>query len=97
MELLATSSGSEVKDKLKVSGLRHVKGKVLEVPVVVGAYATLECALGSSRRVGDNFLLLGEVKASYSTAAFTDRWDFQVYRPILYTGWRDGMATYPDY
>ena len=96
MELLASSSGSEVRDKLKAAGIRHVEGRVLEVPVVVGAQATLECSLRSSRRVGDHVLLLGEVKASYATAAFTDKWDFRRYKPVLYTGWRGGMTTYPE-
>ena len=94
-ERLATVSGAKVKDKLADAGLEHATGKKLKVPVIRGAPATLECGLRSARKAGDHLLLSGRVVASYTTGAFTDFWDFSSYKPLLYTGWRDGMTTYP--
>ncbi len=95
LERLATVSGAKVKDKLADAGLKHVGGMELKVPVVRGSLATLECRLWSAKRIGDHLLLIGEVRAARSSGAFTDFWDFSCYRPILYTGWKDGMTTYP--
>ena len=92
---LATVSGTKVKDKLADAGLEHGTGKRLKVPVIRGAFATLECSLKSTKRTGDHLLLIAKVVASYSTGAFTDFWDYSQFRPLLYTGWRDGMTTYP--
>jgi flavin reductase (DIM6/NTAB) family NADH-FMN oxidoreductase RutF len=93
---LATLSGAKVKDKLKEAGLSHVNGRILGVPVIEGSIATLECKLRESRRLGDHLLLVGTVKAAYASEAFTEFWDFGRYRPVLYTGWRDGLTTYPE-
>jgi len=91
---LGSTSGSLVKDKLAAAGLRHKRGSALRVPVIVGAVASLECALKSRRGIGDHFMLIGEVKAARAEPAFTDYWDFEKYVPILYAGWQDGLATY---
>lgn len=93
---LATVSGTRVRDKLTDAGLVHTVGTKLKVPVVRRAFATLECKLRSMWRTGDHMLLLAEVCAAYSTRAFVDFWDYTKYRPLLYTGWRGGMTTYPD-
>ncbi len=95
MERLASASGKDVKDKLANAGLIHNKGKKVDAPVIEGAVATLECRLHSKQKPGDHALLFGLVKACYASDSFTDFWDFERYKPILYTGWRDGMSTYP--
>ena len=93
---LATLSGAKVKDKLKESGLSHVNGQILSVPVIERSIATLECKLRESSRHGDHLLLVGMVKAAYASGAFTEFWDFGRYRPVLYTGWREGLTMYPE-
>ena len=93
---LATVSGATVKDKLADAGLKHGGGTELDVPVIRDAFATLECRLKSKRRTGDHLLLIAEVLAASSSAAFTDFWDYSRYKPLLYAGWRGGMTTYPD-
>lgn len=93
---LATLSGAKVKDKLAAAGLRHANGERLKVPVIEGSLATLECRLKSKRRTGDHLLLVAEVEAASAASTFTDFWDYSKYRPVLYTGWRDGMTTYPE-
>ena len=92
---LATVSGGKVKDKLADAGLAYTQGTTLRVPVIDKALATLECRLSGTRKVGDLLLLTGRVRAARATGAFADFWDFSKYRPLLYTGWRDGMTTYP--
>jgi len=94
MQRLASSSGRNIANKLKRSGLSQKAGAVLDVPVVKGAEATLECHLQSKTRIGDHVLLVGLVKACYSTDKFSEFWDFKRYTPVLYTGWREGMTTY---
>ena len=96
LESLATLSGARVRDKLAEAGLKHAKGTALDVPVIRGSLATLECELRSKKRTGDHLLLIAEVRAARSTGAFTDFWDYTEYYPVLYTGWKDGMTTFPS-
>jgi flavin reductase (DIM6/NTAB) family NADH-FMN oxidoreductase RutF len=95
VSLLATTSGSTSKDKLRAAGLEHSPGPALGVPVLKGAKATLECWLVKKRPIGDHLLLTGLVEAAYASNQFDELWDFGKYRPILYTGWKDGLTTYP--
>lgn len=95
MSGLATSSGAGVKDKLSEVGLAHRRGKKARVPVLRDAVATVECALRSSRKVGDHLILMGRVESAYASEAFTDAWDYAKYAPILYTGWREGLTLFP--
>jgi flavin reductase (DIM6/NTAB) family NADH-FMN oxidoreductase RutF len=97
MSLLATISGAKVKDKLSEAGLKHATGAKLKVPVIGSAIATIECRLKTSKRFGDHLLLVGKVEAAYASKAFVEFWDFSNYMPILYTGWRDGLTTYPGH
>jgi len=92
---LASVSGSKVEDKLSDAGLKYSKGARLKVPVIHGAAATLECSLAAKQRFGDHLLLVGEIRAARATGAFNGFWDFAKYRPLLYTGWRDGLTTLP--
>ena len=92
---LAVTSGAKVKDKLNDAGLRHTMGTTLDVPVIDGAEATLECKLSSKAKFGDHLLIVGLVKAAYAGDSFGENWDFSKYRPLLYSGWKDGLTTYP--
>lgn len=96
MSALATVSGSRTKDKLEDAGLPHRRGAKVAAPVLADAVATLECSLSSRRKTGDHLLLVGRVEAAYAIPAFADSWDFTKYRPMLYSGWRDGLTLYPD-
>ena len=95
MARLATVSGAKVEDKLSDAGLAHGPGTKARVPVPRDALATIECSLKSSRRAGDHLILLGTVEAAYASDAFTDAWDYRIYRPILYTGWKEGLTLFP--
>jgi flavin reductase ActVB len=95
ISLLATVSGAKVKDKLEEAGLKHTTGTKLKVPVVTDALATMECSLRSAKPLGDHRLLVGVVEAAYASGAFSEFWDFSKYRPLLYTGWREGLTRYP--
>lgn len=92
---LATVSGAKVKDKLADAGLEHGVGNKLKVPVIRSASATLECRLRSKKRTGDHLLLIAQVRDARSNDAFAEFWDYNRYKPLLYTGWRDGMTTLP--
>jgi flavin reductase (DIM6/NTAB) family NADH-FMN oxidoreductase RutF len=84
-----------VKDKLADAGLGYSLGARLKVPVLDESVASLECALKSKKKLGDHLLLVGRVMAAHASESFNDFWDFARYRPLLYTGWRDGLTTYP--
>jgi flavin reductase (DIM6/NTAB) family NADH-FMN oxidoreductase RutF len=92
---LATVSGAKVRDKLADAGLKYARGTKLNVPIVDGAAASLECSLRSKKKLGDHLMLIGEVEAARATDAFTDFWNFARYRPLLYTGWQGKLTTYP--
>ena len=92
---LASVSGAKVEDKLSDAGLKYSKGEKLKVPVIRGAAAVLECSLAEKRKFGDHLLLVGRVRAARASGAFDGFWDFARYRPLLYTGWREGLTTLP--
>ena len=92
---LASVSGAKVEDKLADAGLEYSRGEKLKVPVILNSAATLECSLAAKRKFGDHLLLVGEVKSARATDAFDGFWDFARYRPLLYTGWREGLTTLP--
>ena len=95
MSQLATLSGAKLIDKLRGAGLSHERGRVLNVPVIKGSFATLECKLKETKRYGDHLLLVGAVKNANASKAFTEFWDFDEYKPLLYTGWRNKLTVYP--
>jgi len=53
------------------------------------------CIRDRADKYGDHLLLVGAVKNAHASSAFTGFWDFAEYRPILYTGWRDGLTIFP--
>jgi len=92
---LASVSGAKTEDKLTDAGLKYTRGEKLKVPVIKDASGILECSLTGKRRFGDHLLLMGEVRAARASDAFDGFWDFAKYRPLLYTGWREGLTTLP--
>lgn len=96
MERLATVSGAKVKDKLTEVGLQYKTGSKVRTPVITDSAASIECRLVSRKKLGDHVLLVGKVEASRASKDFSDFWEFKGYKPILYTGWREGMTTYPE-
>lgn len=91
---LVTLDDASTQDMLSKVGLSHSGGKKLKVPCIDSAVATIECALSSEAGFGDHRMLVGSVEAAYASDAFKEFWDFTRYRPILYTGWREGLTTY---
>ncbi len=96
VSFLASNSGSRYRNKISSAGLRSAKGRSLNVPVVAGASAVLECRVQSSTGAGDHVLVVGLVEECRASSAFAAYWDYRKYRPILYDGWRGGMKTYRD-
>lgn len=96
VEKLASVSGAKVEDKLSEVGLDHTRGTKVEAPVLTASAATIECSLQSKRRFGDHVLLVGKAEACYASDDFSGSWAYRKYRPILYTGWRNGMTTYGE-
>ena len=94
IEFLATHSGRVSLDKLADAGLGWVRGASLDVPVIKGSQAVLECSLVSKRRFGDHLLVVGKVEGASASADFKDYWQFKTYHPVLYTGWQGRMTTY---
>ena len=94
VELLGSKRGKGVADKLRSVGLKHSKGRVLDVPIVDGAAATLECSVVKVQTLGDHDFIVGEVKAAYAEPDFSGYWQFKRYRPILYVGSPDRLRVY---
>jgi len=95
VEYLASRSGrGGTADKVHEAGLRHRKGKVLNVPVITESEAAIECTVASTLGFGDHILVVGKVEAAYASSDFRDYWRFRTYEPILYTGWHGGLGFY---
>lgn len=89
LEVLGTTPhGGE--DKLQSAGLKHARGRTLDVPIVEGAVASLECALYARQALGDHELLVGSVQDARASEDFQEYWRFQEYDPVLYAGIQEG-------
>jgi flavin reductase (DIM6/NTAB) family NADH-FMN oxidoreductase RutF len=86
VEQLGTKGGEGVPDKLLSVGLSHHLGHTMKVPVIDSASAVMECYVSGAEKLGDHYLVLGDVKAVYAVEDFTDYWTFKGYHPILYAG-----------
>jgi len=84
------STGHTAPDKLKAAGLPHSRGKTLDVPIVEGSAAALECTLYHRQVIGDHELVIGKVQAAWAIDDFQEYWKFERYRPLLYTGLQGG-------
>jgi len=80
-------------DKLKAAGLQHSRGRVLDVPLLDEAVATLECSLYARQTLGDHELLVGRVLEARASDDFQEYWRFDSYKPILYSGIQQGNLT----
>src|SRR5271169_1877703 len=89
LEVLGTTPLVGV-DKLQSAGLRHTTGKSLDVPIVEGAVASLECTLYARQTLGDHELLVGKVQDARASEDFQEYWRFQTYNPVLYAGIQEG-------
>jgi len=89
LEVLGTTPHGTV-DKLQSAGLKHTRGKALDVPIVEGAVAWLECSLYARQALGDHELLVGKVHDARASDDFQEYWKFQAYNPVLYAGIQGG-------
>lgn len=89
LEVLGTTPHDAV-DKLHSAGLKHARGRTLDVPIVEGAVASVECALYARQALGDHELLVGKVQDARASDDFQEYWRFQKYDPVLYAGMQDG-------
>ncbi len=89
LEVLGTTPHSSP-DKLQSAGLRHTRGRTLDVPIVEGAVAALECALYARQATGDHELLVGKVEEARASEDFQEYWRFETYNPVLYAGIQEG-------
>ncbi len=89
LEVLGTTPHSAV-DKLQSAGLKHTRGRTLDVPIVEGSVASLECSLYARQALGDHELLVGKVQDARASDDFQDYWKFQTYNPVLYAGIQEG-------
>jgi flavin reductase (DIM6/NTAB) family NADH-FMN oxidoreductase RutF len=89
LEVLGTTPYS-TGDKLHSAGLKHERGKTLNVPIIEGSVAALECSLYARQKLGDHELLVGKVQEARAVDDFQDYWRFQTYHPVLYAGIQGG-------
>ena len=94
VSVLASRKGRPGTDKLADAGLKHRRGKKLGAPVILGTAAALECSLKRSISLGDHVLLIGRIESALASADFREYWRFDSYRPLLYSGWQNGMRLY---
>jgi len=62
--LCGTKSGRDI-DKLKVTGLKWLKGKLAQLPILKDAVANFECEITTQIKSGDHTIFVGEVKHSW--------------------------------
>jgi len=89
LEVLGTTPHNAV-DKLHSAGLKHARGRTLDVPIVEGSVASLECTLYARQTLGDHELLVGKVQDARASEDFQEYWKFETYHPVLYAGIQDG-------
>jgi flavin reductase (DIM6/NTAB) family NADH-FMN oxidoreductase RutF len=89
LEVLGTTPYS-TGDKLHSAGLKHTRGKALNVPIIEGSVAALECSLYARQKLGDHELLVGKVQEARAVEDFQEYWKFETYHPVLYAGTQGG-------
>jgi len=57
---LGRTSGKDL-DKINFFGIKYIKGKKLDVPILENAIACYECKLIDSKTYGDHILYVGEI------------------------------------
>src|SRR2546430_9799261 len=66
LEVLGTTPHN-TGDKLHSAGLKHQRGKTLNVPIIEGSVAALECSLYARQKLGDHELLVGKVQGGQAS------------------------------
>ncbi len=80
-------SKREVEDKLELAGIRVLRGPELGVPLIEGAYTSIECLLVREIELGDHTWFVGEVRSVLSLPAHRKGTiDVSSVRPLLYLG-----------
>jgi flavin reductase (DIM6/NTAB) family NADH-FMN oxidoreductase RutF len=92
LEVLGTTPHGSA-DKLQSAGLKHTRGRVLDVPIIEGAAASLECSLYARQALGDHELIVGKVHDARAAEDFQGYWRFETYNPLLYAGIQGGSFT----
>ncbi len=72
-------------DKLELAGIRVFSGPELGVPLVEGAYTSLECELVREIELGDHTWFVGEVRSVLALSG-DGKIDVSTVRPLLYLG-----------
>jgi flavin reductase (DIM6/NTAB) family NADH-FMN oxidoreductase RutF len=96
VEFLGRHTGKNIKDKISEAKLTPKKAERIESYVIEESSAIIECIKVKTIRTGDHRLLIGKVVYCYATEDFEEYWDFKKYRPILYTGMKDGFTLYEN-
>jgi len=79
-------SGKHV-DKFKETGLTAGKAKRVDVPIINGCVAHVECRVAETIPKGDHVLVIGEVLAAYAAKeAFKGLYDLKRFKPLLHLG-----------
>jgi flavin reductase (DIM6/NTAB) family NADH-FMN oxidoreductase RutF len=86
VELLGTSSGRDIADKLLPAGLHHRARGSPPVPVISEASAFVACSVKEVRTYGDHEFVVARVVEAKAEADFQEYWEFKEYSPILYSG-----------
>ena len=89
LDLLGTTPHGAA-DKLQSAGLKHTRGTTLDVPIIEGSVASLECSLYARQTLGDHELLVGKVQDARASEDFQEYWRFEAYNPVLYAGMQGG-------
>ncbi|MCD4795547.1 MAG: flavin reductase family protein [Candidatus Cloacimonetes bacterium] len=64
VKLCGTKSGRDI-DKLEVTGLDWLKGRLAQLPVLKDGVANFECEITTQVKSGDHTIFVGEVKHSW--------------------------------
>ncbi len=83
---MGETTGAEVKDKLKASGLTTAPARAIGAPVLGEAVAVVECRLKDTYPTGDHELFVGECLSAYAVDDFDEYWRFRKYSAALYVG-----------
>lgn len=93
VEYLGKHSGREINDKISLAGLHKTKAREIDSFVIEESSAVVECKKENTIPLGDHILLIGNVLCCYAVEDFRDYWSFKTYKPILYSGMKEGKFT----
>ncbi len=79
-------SRREREDKLELAGIKVFRGPEMGIPLVMGAYASMECELVEEIELGDHTWFVGEVRSVLVEGTRRGVIDLSVVEPLLYLG-----------